>query len=75
MPEINEMRGLKTRWGEGEMPEIPLREYPRPQFLRPSWLCLNGRWDYAVVPNGREPEDSRDRILVPESPETTLSGA
>ena len=75
MPEINEKRGLRTRWGEGEMPDCPLGEYPRPQFMRPSWLCLNGRWDYAVVPNGREPEDYRDRILVPYSPETALSGA
>lgn len=21
-------------------------EYPRPQFIRKSWLCLNGTWDF-----------------------------
>ena len=21
-------------------------EYPRPQFVRKSWLCLNGTWDF-----------------------------
>ena len=75
MAEFSEKRGLRTQWSEAEIPECPLGEYPRPQFMRPSWLCLNGRWDYAVVPNGREPEDYRDRILVPFSPETALSGA
>jgi hypothetical protein len=23
---------------------IPRSEYPRPQFVRPDWLCLNGEW-------------------------------
>ena len=66
---------LRTLWGEAEQPDCPLGEYPRPQFMRPGWLCLNGRWDYAVLPNGREPEEYRDKILVPFSPETALSGA
>lgn len=75
MPGISETRGLRTKWSEAEMPDCPLGEYPRPQFMRPAWLCLNGRWDYAVLPKGREPEDYRDKILVPYSPETALSGA
>ena len=66
---------LRTVWGEGQQPDCPLGEYPRPQFMRPGWFCLNGRWDYAVLPNGREPEEYRDEILVPFSPETALSGA
>ena len=47
-----ENRSLSTRWGEAEMPDCPLAEYPRPQFMRPGWFCLNGRWDYAVLPKG-----------------------
>ena len=75
MAEMSEIRGLRTVWGEGELPDCPLAEYPRPQFVRPSWFCLNGSWDYAVLPNGQSPEEYRDRILVPFSPETALSGA
>ena len=57
------------------MPDCPLGEYPRPQFMRPEWFCLNGTWDFDVLPNGQTPEEFRDRILVPFSPETALSGA
>ena len=66
---------IRTVWSETGVPDCPLGEYPRPQFMRPAWFCLNGSWDYAVLPNGREPEEYRDRILVPFSPETALSGA
>ncbi len=75
MTEASDNRGLRTAWSENPLPDCPLGEYPRPQFMRPDWLCLNGLWDYAVLPNGREPEEYRDRILVPFSPETALSGA
>ncbi len=27
-------------------PEIPLAEHPRPDFQRPAWLNLNGRWQF-----------------------------
>ena len=27
---------------------IPRPEYPRPQFVRKEWLCLNGRWEFAI---------------------------
>ncbi|MCL2579495.1 MAG: glycoside hydrolase family 2 [Oscillospiraceae bacterium] len=27
--------------------QLPRPEYPRPQFVREDWLCLNGRWDFA----------------------------
>ena len=23
------------------------QEYPRPQFVREEWLCLNGTWDFS----------------------------
>lgn len=28
--------------------ELPLPEYPRPQFERESWVNLNGKWNYTV---------------------------
>ena len=67
--------GLRTVWSEQGLPDIPLGEYPRPQFVRPDWFCLNGRWDFEVQPNGAIPEEYGDSILVPFSPETALSGA
>ncbi|GGA40649.1 glycoside hydrolase family 2 protein [Paenibacillus physcomitrellae] len=27
--------------------KIPRTEYPRPQFERKNWLCLNGEWEFA----------------------------
>ena len=54
---------------------IPLNEYPRPQFMRPEWLNLNGIWAFGVCPSDREPETLEERILVPFSPEAALSGA
>jgi len=50
---------------------IPLSEYPRPQMVRDSYLCLNGWWNYAIISDGSE--IVWDRILVPFSPEAALS--
>src|SRR6185436_13913519 len=51
--------------------------YPRPQFRRPEWFSLNGRWEFAIdvdvqwsiaeVPFG-------STIVVPFAPETQASG-
>jgi len=65
---------LTTRWAEN-IPEIPLNSYPRPQFMRPRWLCLNGRWEFDIAPSGVIPQKMVDTILVPFSPETALSSA
>ena len=35
--------------------QIPRPEYPRPQFVRNEWLCLNGPWQFEA-----DPGDSRD---------------
>ena len=55
--------------------ELPLNEYPRPQFMRPAWLNLNGLWEYDVAPLDQVPEELKGTILVPFSPEAPLSGA
>ena len=54
---------------------IPRAEYPRPQFARDEWLCLNGVWDFAI---GQE-EDALSggeilHITVPFAAESALSG-
>lgn len=42
--------------------------YPRPQFVREDWLCLNGEWQFAVS------DGSWETINVPFCPESRLSG-
>ncbi|HEY0755703.1 MAG TPA: glycoside hydrolase family 2 TIM barrel-domain containing protein [Ktedonobacteraceae bacterium] len=59
---------------------IPRPEYPRPQFVRPVWLCLNGEWQFEIdagdsgLERGLVERELHDRILVPFCPESTLSG-
>ena len=57
---------LLTDWSQ--QPDIPWKEYPRPQLKRKDWLCLNGKWDLSC--NGQE----WGEILVPYPPESMLSG-
>ena len=52
----------------------PLSEYPRPQFQRDSYLCLNGLWEYAIKKEETIPDVFDGQILVPFSPETEVSG-
>lgn len=69
------MTSLSTRWGRQFEADSPLSEYPRPQLCRPHWLCLNGRFDYAVRPAGEKaPELFDGEIVVPYCIESALSG-
>ncbi len=68
------MEQLYTRWGRKLKREIPLSEYPRPQMVRDSYVCLNGIWEYAIYPTGRTFEGYEGDIVVPFSPECLLSG-
>ena len=54
--------------------KIPLSEYPRPQFKRDSYLCLNGLWEYAIRKEETIPNSFDGQILVPYSPEVEKSG-
>ncbi len=59
---------------------IPRSEYPRPQFRRSDWLCLNGEWQFEIdagdsgLERGLLERELRDRIIVPFCPESPLSG-
>lgn len=53
---------------------IPHLEYPRPQFKRESYLCLNGVWSFGKCLQTEEGYQPTGKILVPFSPETSLSG-
>ena len=64
---------------------IPRAEYPKPQFMRNDWICLNGEWSFMI---DRHIHDVRiqkeqlyhnrngfeDKIIVPYCPESKLSG-
>ena len=56
------------------------QEYPRPQFVRNQWLCLNGEWDFEIDQgdSGLERNFLKkpfiDKINVPFCPESLLSG-
>ncbi|MEI8233693.1 MAG: sugar-binding domain-containing protein [Verrucomicrobiota bacterium] len=59
---------------------LPRPEYPRPQFVRRDWLCLNGEWEFEIdqgdsgLHRGLLDRPLRDRIQVPFCPESPLSG-
>ena len=54
--------------------EQPLSEYPRPQFQRDSYICLNGNWEFAIKKESDIPTAFDGIILVPYSPEVEKSG-
>lgn len=54
--------------------DIPLPEYPRPQLVRNSYICLNGDWDYIISTENNLPKEYIGKIKVPYSPESKLSG-
>ncbi len=62
------------------MTYIPRAEYPRPQFVRRDWLCLNGEWGFEVdtgdsgLERGLLTRELEGRITVPFCPESSLSG-
>lgn len=66
---------IKTVWSEKVDPSNPLPEYPRPQLVREQWMNLNGLWDYAILPKGKNnPAQFDGKILVPFPIESSLSG-
>lgn len=64
---------MKTIWGEALGEDKIHAYYPRPQLRRNSFFSLNGLWDFYVGPE-KEAEEYPEKILVPFSPESELSG-
>lgn len=64
---------LMSRWGTQVDVKNPLPEYPRPNMVRDSFLCLNGEWDYCIN-REKDVKEYDGKIIVPFSPETALSG-
>ena len=62
------------------MSDIPRSEYPRPQFVRDDWLCLNGEWGFEIdqgdsgIDRGLLERELNATISVPFCPESDLSG-
>jgi beta-galactosidase/beta-glucuronidase len=58
----------------------PRPEHPRPQFVRPDWLSLNGEWEFEIdqadsgLERGLRDREFERRITVPFAPESELSG-
>ena len=65
---------LSTVFGENLDPSNILPEYPRPQMVRDSYINLNGIWNYAITDTNAAPDAFHGEILVPFSPEASLSG-
>ena len=69
------MTTMKSRWTDSINTDCPLSEYPRPQLVRNDWLCLNGKYDYAVTPlDSAAPSEYEGKITVPFAIESLLSG-
>ncbi|MBD3649240.1 MAG: hypothetical protein HUJ31_17730, partial [Pseudomonadales bacterium] len=59
---------------------VPRDEYPRPQFKRDQWACLNGQWEFEIdaadsgLERGLLSRALAGTIMVPFCPESDLSG-
>ena len=59
---------------------IERNEYPRPQFVRNEWVCLNGKWEFEIdqgdsgLERGLLKRKLKDHINIPFCPESKLSG-
>ncbi len=62
---------MDTKYLKSMDKACPHSYYPRPQFKRDSFYCLNGEWDFAI---GEEGDNYPYRITVPFCPESRASG-
>ena len=81
---------MKTPFTDDVSRELPLPEYPRPQFEREDWINLNGEWNYKIEScsfggiqgltsadswtNRKIPTQWQGKMLVPFSIDAPLSG-
>ena len=67
----NNLVQLKT--SDSPLDEMPLKEYPRPQLVRDSYICLNGEWELATSSDDKIPSTFDKKIIVPYCVESYLS--
>lgn len=66
---------ITTKWAEEVDASKPWNVYPRPMLERNDWENLNGKWQYAIVPQSdAQPTTWQGDILVPYPVESRLSG-
>ena len=65
---------MLTEFGKKINKNSPLAEYPRPQFVRNSYINLNGMWKCEFTESRDLPLSFSKDIVVPFSPEAPLSG-
>ncbi len=69
------MNTIRTPWAENIDKNCPLSEYPRPQMVRDSYQCLNGKYEYAITSAEAVTMGKADgEIIVPFAVECELSG-
>ena len=67
-----EFANLYTPFEKDLNPDKPWDVYPRPQFKRPSFINLNGKWNLEII--RREKSVFKGEIIVPFPLESRLSG-
>ena len=55
---------MLTEWGKQLDKSCPLSEYPRPQFVRDSYLSLNGMWQCAFTRDSTVPVQMDTALLA-----------
>ena len=65
---------LTTPFTEKMDKACPWNVYPRPQFKRDSFLCLNGEWNFKITKTKANETVFDGKITVPFPPESKLSG-
>lgn len=64
---------VQLKANDSPLPNIPLPEYPRPQLVRDSYICLNGEWELATTSSNNIPSHFDKKIIVPYCVESYLS--
>jgi len=68
-------KSLWSKYRQAVNLEQPLNDYPRPAMERTTWLNLNGRYHYAILPKTESlPLAFDGEIIVPFCVESALSG-
>lgn len=66
---------IVTKWADEVDTSKPWNVYPRPLLERSQWENLNGKWQYAILPQSAgKPDKWEGEILVPYPVESKLSG-